>query len=213
MTEVSVENKGREKCLEKERTRKDLLVTGFTQFKALLLFCKQHYKYFTIAMQYYVVSVTNLSNLIYFYTQHQSLRSQTTQLRHKGLKCKHLRKLSTISHFTLIGLPGFRNRLEHVHNPEHIHVVEGLRLHWIADFKGFKGLLSLPLIGLKFRSHFQLPTLSGSIQKGEIHKLTFIFWKWSVSSGNATKLCQNFMDGHIINTITTCLWNSGFVLC
>lgn len=61
MTEVSAENKRHEKCLEKERTRKDVLVSGFTQFKALLLFCKEHYKYFTIAMQHYIVSVMNLS--------------------------------------------------------------------------------------------------------------------------------------------------------
>lgn len=61
MTEVSVENKRREKCLDKERARKDFPVTGFTQFKALLLFCKQHYKHISIVIQYYTISVTNLS--------------------------------------------------------------------------------------------------------------------------------------------------------
>lgn len=61
MTEVSVENKGCEKCLDKERTGNNLLVTGFTQFKAALLFCKQHYKYFNTVMQHYTVSIMNLS--------------------------------------------------------------------------------------------------------------------------------------------------------
>lgn len=60
-TEVSVENKGCEKCLEKEKTGKDLLVTAFTQFKAVLLFGKQHYKYFNTVMQHYIVSIMNLS--------------------------------------------------------------------------------------------------------------------------------------------------------
>lgn len=60
MTEVSVEYKGPEKRLEKERTGKDLLVTGLTQFKAILLFCKQHYKYFNIVMQHYIVPIMNL---------------------------------------------------------------------------------------------------------------------------------------------------------
>lgn len=52
-----------------------------------------------------------------------------------------------------------------MHDPEHIHVAEGLRLHWIADLKGFKGFLSLSLIGLKLRIHVQLSMLSGSVQK------------------------------------------------
>lgn len=60
MTEVSVEYKGPEKRLEKERTGKDLLVTGLTQFKDILLFCKQHYKHFNIVMQHYIVSIMNL---------------------------------------------------------------------------------------------------------------------------------------------------------
>lgn len=61
MTEVSVGNKRHEKRPRKQRARKDLLVPGFTEFKALLLFHKQRYKYLAIMMQHCPVSSMNLS--------------------------------------------------------------------------------------------------------------------------------------------------------
>lgn len=48
-----------------------------------------------------------------------------------------------------------------MYDTEHIHVEEGLRLHWIADFNEFKGFLSSPLIGLKLGIHIS----SGSAEK------------------------------------------------
>lgn len=163
-TEVSVENKGREKHLEKERTGKNLLVTGFTLFKAVLLFCKQHNKYFNTVMQHYIVSIMNLST--WFISTHAKVwdhRSCSSGKRVWNVNTCINVVLFII--FTSTGLQVLHNRLEHVHDPEHIHVVKRLRWHWIADFKGFKCFLPLPLIGLKLRIHIQLSTLSGSVQK------------------------------------------------
>lgn len=164
MTEVSVENKGCEKHLEKERTGKDLLVTGFTQFKSVLLFCKQHYKYFNTVMQHYIVCIMNLST--WFISTHAKVwdhRSCSSGKRVWNVNTSINEVLVII--FTLTGSQGLHSRLEHVRDPEHIHVVRGQRLHWIADFKGFKGFLSLTLIDLKLRIHIQLSMLSGSIRK------------------------------------------------
>lgn len=94
------------------------------------------------------------------------------QLQQKGLKCKHLHKVLFII-FTLTGLQGLYNRLEHVHDSEYVHVVKGLRLHWIEDFKEFKGFLTLPLTGLKLRIPV-VPVVRTST-KGKIYELTFIF--------------------------------------
>lgn len=80
-------------------------------------------------------------------------KPEITLFQHKGLKCKHLHKLNIISYFTSTGLLGFHNKLEHVHDPEHIHVVEGPRFHWTAEVTGFKWLFCLSLRFKAQKSH------------------------------------------------------------
>lgn len=149
---------------------KGLLVTEFTQFKAVLLFCKQHHKYFNTVMQHYIVSIMNLST--WFISTHAKVwdhKPSSSSKRVWNVNTSINELLFII--FTLSGLQGLHNRLEHVHDPEH--VVKVLRLHWNADFKGFKGFLSLSLTGLKLWMHNHVFRIS---IKGKIYKLTFIFW-------------------------------------
>lgn len=122
MTEVSVENTGCEKRLEKERTGKGLLVTGFIQLKAVLLFCKQHYKYFNTVMQHYIVSIMNLST--WFISTHAEVWDHSSCSSGKTVwnvnTC--INEVLFII-FILTGLQGLHNRIECVHDPEHIYEV------------------------------------------------------------------------------------------
>lgn len=172
MTEVSVGNKRHEKRPRKQRTRRDLLVPGFTEFKALLLFHKQHYKYFAITMQHSPVSFMNLS--VWFILTHNTKvwdhRSPSPSIRFGNVNTCPNSALFLISHwlgccFCVTGWFCVTYAWSQTH------ICSGRTSTYLARitpdcrFKGFKGFLCLFIIGLKLRSHTHLSTLSGSVQE------------------------------------------------